>query len=298
MQMTRPKLLLFAYSMTGAQVFEELLRLKANIAAVYTYEDNPKENWFASVKQIALKNNIPAFTPEKIDEAEIMRIKKIAPDIILSVYYRSLLPNAVLESAPRGAFNMHGSLLPKYRGRAPINWVLVKGEKETGATLHYMVVRADAGDIADQEIVPIAFEDDAFSLTQKVSAAAVRIIKRSYGKIEEGKIKPVKQDLSAGAYFGRRTPQDGLIDWSCDETTIYNLVRAVTRPFPGAFTFLGGKKIIIWKALPLKTKTNAPCGTIISQNPLAVATAGNDLQIVDFETDIPKENLKGQLKGE
>ena len=218
----RPKLLFFGFSMTGAAVLEELIKMGANIIGVYTYEDNPKENWFPSVKLLAQKNNIPTYTPEKLTVEDVQNIKNLAPDIILSVYYRSLISDEILKLAPLGAFNMHGSLLPKYRGRAPINWVLVKGEKETGATLHYMVAKADAGDIVGQKVVPISNDDTALTLTKKVTVAACEIIKEVYPLIETKNLKPRKQDMSISTYFGRRTPADGLIDWNQNAQTIYN----------------------------------------------------------------------------
>ncbi len=280
---SRPKLLFFGFSMTGAAVLEELIKMGANIIGVYTYEDNPKENWFPSVKLLAQKHNIPTYTPEKLTEEDVQNIKSLAPDIILSVYYRSLISDEILKLAPFGAFNMHGSLLPKYRGRAPINWVLVKGEKETGATLHYMVAKADAGDIVGQKVVPIDNEDTALTLTKKVTAAACEIIKEVYPLIETKNLKPRKQDMSVSTYFGRRTPADGLINWNTEAQTIYNLIRAVTRPFPGAFFEEGGKKIIIWRAKVLPTKTQAEPGKTVSKNPYIITTATNDLEISDFE---------------
>ena len=280
---SRPKLLFFGFSMTGAAVLEELIKTGANIIGVYTYEDNPKENWFPSVKLLAQKNNIPTFTPEKLGTEDVQNIKNLAPDIILSVYYRSLISDEILKVAPLGAFNMHGSLLPKYRGRAPINWVLVKGEKETGATLHYMVAKADAGDIVGQKVVAISNEDTALTLTQKVTAAACEIIKEVYPLIETKNLKPRKQDMSISTYFGRRTPADGLIDWNQNAQTIYNLIRAVTKPFPGAFFEENGKKIIIWRAKVLPTKTQAAAGTTVSKKPYIITAADKDLEILEYE---------------
>lgn len=279
----RPKLLFFGFSMTGAAVLEELIKMGANIIGVYTYEDNPKENWFPSVKLLAQKHNIPTFTPEKLTSEDVQNIKSLAPDIILSVYYRSLISDEILKIAPLGSFNMHGSLLPKYRGRAPINWVLVKGEKETGATLHYMVAKADAGDIVGQKVVPIDNEDTALTLTKKVTAAACEIIKEVYPLIETKKLKPRKQDMSVSTYFGRRTPADGLINWNNEAQTIYNLIRAVTKPFPGAFFEENGKKIIIWRAKVLPAKTQAEPGKTVSKNPYIITTATNDLEILEYE---------------
>jgi methionyl-tRNA formyltransferase len=269
--------------MAGAEVLHQLIEDGANIAAVYTYEDNPAESWFESVKNLARAHNIPVFTPEHLAAADVENIRKTAPQIILSVYYRSLLPEDVLKTAPRGAYNIHGSYLPKYRGRAPVNWVLVNGESETGATLHHMTARADAGDIVAQEKVKIDFEDTALTLTQKVSAAARRIIKRALPLLENGPAKGAPQDMAASTYFGRRTPADGLINWQWDALKIYNLIRAVTKPFPGAFYAEDGKKIIVWKAKPLAQKSGLPAGSIVSRKPFVVATGGKDLEIVEYE---------------
>jgi len=294
--MTRPEILVFAFGMVGAEVLQELIDLKANVVAVYTYEDDPRENWFPSVKNMALVNNIPVYTPEKIEKEDSENIVALAPQIILSAYYRSLLPQIILDAAPLGAFNMHGSLLPKYRGRAPVNWVLVNGETETGVTLHYMVAKADAGDIVDQEKILIDMEDTAFTLTQKTAAVAREIIRRTLPRIENGSVQRTEQDHTQSSYFGRRTPADGLICWSDDERKIYNLIRAVTKPFPGAFTFLKGEKVFLWSARIRENKSTAPPGTIISSSPLVVSTGGHDLEIPAFSTTA--KNLTGQFNGE
>jgi methionyl-tRNA formyltransferase len=287
----RPPAVFFGFSMAGAEVLKELIGLGANIVGVYTYEDNPKENWFESVKNLALSQKIPVFTPQRLEAEDIANIRKIAPQLILSVYYRSLLPDEVLKIAPRGAYNIHGSYLPKYRGRAPVNWALVNGESETGATLHHMTARADAGDIVAQEKIKIDFEDTALTLTQKVSAAARRIIKRALPLLENGPAKGSPQDIAAGAYFGRRTPEDGLINWQWDAVKIYNLIRAVTKPFPGAFTYLeDGRKLIIWKAKILTLpQPHAWRGGGLTRAaateekiPLIFKTATHDLQILDY----------------
>jgi len=293
--MTRPKILVFAFSMVGAEVLQELIKLQANIVAVYTYEDDPRETWFPSVKEMALANKIPVYTPEKIERKDVENITVLAPHIILSAYYRSLLPQNVLDVAPLGAFNMHGSLLPRYRGCAPVNWVLVNGETETGVTLHYMVAQADAGDIVDQETIPIEISDTAFVLTQKVGDVARKIIRRALPAIEKGSVRRKKQDNGQSTYFSRRTPEDGLICWSDNEQKIYNLIRAVTKPFPGAFTFLNGKKVFIWSAKITEDKSTSPPGTIVSASPLVVSTGGYDLEVLTFTTEA--KSLTGQFHG-
>jgi len=147
-----------------------------------------------------------------------------------------MLPPEVLALARKGAFNMHGSLLPKYRGRAPVNWAILKGESETGATLHEMVTKPDAGRIVDQERVPIGPDETAAEVFAKVSDAAETVLKRSLPYLLAGTASLKKQDLSKGSYFGGRRPEDGRIDWSKSALEIHNLVRAVAPPYPGAFT--------------------------------------------------------------
>ena len=181
--------------------------------------------------------------PAEPDAAGLERtVEGLQPDFIFSFYYRSLLPEALLDCARRGALNMHGSLLPKYRGRAPVNWAILKGECETGATLHYMVARADAGDIVDQQPVPILLEDDAREVFAKVTVAAEIVLARSLPGLIAGTAPRRPQPVEPGQYFGRRRPEDGRIDWTRPALEIHNLVRAVAPPFPGAFGIVGAER--------------------------------------------------------
>jgi methionyl-tRNA formyltransferase len=135
---------------------------------------------------------------------------------------------------------MHGSLLPKFRGRAPVNWAVLAGERETGATLHYMTVKPDGGDVVAQTAVPILPDDTAREVFDKVTVAAEMTLDRVLPALVEGNAPRTPQDLARGSYFGGRRPEDGVIDWNNDATTIHNLVRAVAPPYPGAFTAVGG----------------------------------------------------------
>jgi UDP-4-amino-4-deoxy-L-arabinose formyltransferase / UDP-glucuronic acid dehydrogenase (UDP-4-keto-hexauronic acid decarboxylating) len=154
----------------------------------------------------------------------------------------------LLALAPLGAFNLHPSLLPAYRGRAPVNWVLVNGERETGVTLHHMVARADAGDIVGQRSVSIDDSDTALTLYRKLVPLGVELVTELHPKIVASTAPRRKMDLSLGSYVGRRRPDDGRIDWRWPARRIFNLVRAVTHPYPGAFCFVGGCKLMIWEA--------------------------------------------------
>jgi methionyl-tRNA formyltransferase len=213
-----------------------LLEAGVEVALVVTHRDDPKENvWFASVAKLARNHGLSVL--EDPSEQEILeKTAAIEPDFIFSFYYRRMLPASVLRLAKRGAFNMHGSLLPKYRGRAPVNWAIVMGETETGATLHEMIEKPDAGRIVDQQAVPIGPDDVAVEVFKRVTDAAEIALRRSIKDLVSGKAKLTSQDLSKGSYFGGRKPEDGRVDWSKSAKQIHDLVRAVAPPYPGAFT--------------------------------------------------------------
>jgi methionyl-tRNA formyltransferase len=234
----------FAYHDVGVRCLKALLSAGVEIPLVVTVADDPGENrWYASVAATGADYGLEVITPSTAASAELEgRLRALAPDFLFSFYYRSLLPAALLASARRGALNMHGSLLPKFRGRAPVNWAILKGERETGATLHYMVEQADAGDIVDQLAVPILADDDAREVFAKVTVAAETILARSLPQLFAGNAARRPQRILPGQYFGRRTPQDGRIDWSRPAREIHDLVRAVAPPFPGAFAEVRGER--------------------------------------------------------
>ena len=178
----------------------------------------------------------------------------LQPDLLFSCYYRHMLKAPLLALPRRGALNLHGSLLPRYRGRCPVNWVLVHGETETGVTLHYMEEKADRGDIVGQKRVPITPEDTALTLFAKMTAAAGELMRETYPLLRSGQAPRQPQDHTQATYFGGRRPADGLVDWQQPAMVVYNLMRAVTHPYPGAFTFFQERKLFIWQGLPLAAK--------------------------------------------
>ena len=272
------KLVVCAYHNVGYRCLEELLRQGADVRLVFTHEDSPTEEiWFASVRKLAERHDIPYVTSDINLPENVERLREIAPDFLLSFYYRNMIKPQVLELAKRGALNLHGSHLPKYRGRVPVNWAVINGETETGATLHYMVEKPDAGDIVDRERVEILFTDTAHDVFAKVTDAAVTVITRAWPLLVAGTAPRIAMDLKSGSYFGGRKPADGLIDWTKPAVAIYNLVRGVTHPYPGAFTHLGGKKVIIWSAWPVDG-TGEP-GRVVSTQPMLVGTGTGLLAI-------------------
>lgn len=288
MNRRRPRILLFAYSEVGCVCLEELIKQRAEIACVFTHEDDPEEEiWFRSVKEIAQKHGIPVRASSKLGDEDMEFCRTAAPELIFSFYYRALIPKEILLLPRLGAYNMHGALLPRYRGRACVNWAVLNGETRTGATLHVMTEKPDGGDIIDSEAVDIKFTDTALDVFLKVTEAARIITERSLPALEAGTAPRTPQNEAEATYFGRRRPEDGRIDWNKSAREIYNLIRAVTHPFPGAFADIGGKKYYIWKARPI-TGTAAP-GEVVSRSPLVIGAGSGLLEVLRIQPEGGKE---------
>ncbi|AGB82271.1 methionyl-tRNA formyltransferase [Serratia sp. FGI94] len=276
------KAIVFAYHDIGCAGLQALTDAGYDIQAVFTHTDAPGENhFFSSVARLGAELGLPVYAPEDVNHPLwVERIRELQPEIIFSFYYRNLLSDEVLSLAPLGGFNLHGSLLPRYRGRAPVNWVLVNGESETGVTLHKMVKRPDAGDIVGQQRVAIAEEDSALTLHKKVLAAAAHLLEEQLPKLKNGSATFSPQDESQASYFGRRSAADGEIQWHHSAGAIHNLVRAVTEPYPGAFSYLGQRKLIVWRSRPLAIEHDKQPGTVLSIAPLVVACGEGALEII------------------
>ncbi|HFK4062853.1 TPA: bifunctional UDP-4-amino-4-deoxy-L-arabinose formyltransferase/UDP-glucuronic acid oxidase ArnA [Kluyvera ascorbata] len=276
------KAVVFAYHDMGCTGIQALLDAGYDIEAIFTHPDNAGENnFFGSVARLAAEQGITVYAPEDVNHPLwVDRIRAMAPGVIFSFYYRNLLSDDILNLAPKGAFNLHGSLLPKYRGRAPLNWVLVNGEKETGVTLHRMTNRADAGDIVAQQTVAIADSDVALSLHRKLCAASQTLLGDVLPKIRSGQTQERAQNDADATYVGRRTPEDGRLTWEKPAQELHNLVRAVSDPWPGAFGYVGTNKFIVWKSRVRTDMAAAKPGTVLSVAPLVVACGEGALEIV------------------
>jgi UDP-4-amino-4-deoxy-L-arabinose formyltransferase/UDP-glucuronic acid dehydrogenase (UDP-4-keto-hexauronic acid decarboxylating) len=276
------KCIVFAYHDIGCAGIQSLIDAGYAIASVFTHADDPGENrFYASVAQLCARHGIPVQAPEDANHALwVERIRLLQPDFIFSFYYRHLLSAELLACAGRGAYNLHGSLLPRYRGRAPANWVLVNGETETGVTLHRMVERADAGAIVAQRSVPIAADDTALTLHGKLREAARGLLADCLPALARGELKERPQDESQASYFGRRTPADGELDWNRPATALANLVRAVTQPYPGAFAWHGDRKLVVWEAAAIDVDHGQTPGTVLSAQPLRIACGAGALEII------------------
>ncbi|GAB3628518.1 formyltransferase [Pandoraea terrae] len=244
------KAVVFAYHNVGVRCLQVLLARGVDVALVVSHQDNPNENiWFGSVAAVAAEHGIPVVTPEDAGGADLhAQIAAIAPDFIFSFYYRHMIPVALLGLARHGAFNMHGSLLPQYRGRVPVNWAVLRGETETGATLHEMAAKPDAGAIVAQTAVPILPDDTAGVVFEKVTVAAEQTLWTCLPGLLAGTAPRLPNDLAAGSYFGGRKPEDGRIDWTQPASAVYNLIRAVAPPYPGAFTDQSQRRWVVARA--------------------------------------------------
>jgi methionyl-tRNA formyltransferase len=278
----------FAYHNVGVRCLSVLLARGVDVRLVLTHEDSPDENvWFGSVRNRAIEHGVPAIAPPDPNAADVLeRVRSCEPDFLFSFYYRQMLKTPLLKSARRGAYNMHGSLLPKYRGRAPINWAILKGETETGATLHAMSEKPDAGDIVDQIAVPILPDDTAREVFEKVTVAAELTLNRCLPALIAGTAKLKPQDLSKGSYFGGRKPEDGAIAWTQSAREIHNLVRAVTRPYPGAFCDTAAGRLVVWRTL-MRNESAPGAPALAIQNGELVARCGDGglLKVLDAELD-------------
>ncbi|MFQ3671257.1 MAG: formyltransferase [Verrucomicrobiia bacterium] len=285
MHESSPRILVFAYSNVGHDCLDLLLRRHLRPVAVFTHQDDPTESrWFRSVAERAEAADLPVLTPDRLPPAEWLSrfTNEFRPDLIFSFYYRRMIPTALLDTARLGALNIHGSLLPKYRGKAPVNWAVLHGETETGATLHHMVREPDAGDIVDQQAVPIGPRDPAIEVMHAVTKAAVTVLDRQIDALLTGTAPRRPQNPEEATYFSGRRPEDGRIDWDQPTANIFNLIRAVTRPYPGAFSELPGLgRIRIWWAEP--TNLCGEPGQILSWNPTIVATRDGSLRLTDVE---------------
>ena len=255
----------FAYSEVGARCLAVLLARGVEVPLVFTHADDPHERrWFASVAELARAKGLRVVTPDDPNTPEWIEAGRAArPDFLFSFYYRHLLARGWLEVAPRGALNLHGSLLPKYRGRAPVHWAILNGETETGASLHTMVEKPDAGALVDQAPVPIGENDDALAVSLRVAEAAAVVLARSLPRLIAGTAAAVPLDLARGSYYGRRRPEDGRIDWRHGAKAVHDLVRAVAPPFPGAFCEAGGHRFEFQEtrldSAPARDAGCAPC---------------------------------------
>ena len=274
----------FAYHTFGARALAALLDRGETVAALVTHEDAPAEgDWFESAAEVARAHGVPVLTPRSPNEPPVVaRLAALEADVFLSVWYRRLLGPALLALPRVAALNLHGSLLPAYRGRAPLNWVIVNGETRTGVTLHHMTVEADAGDIVAQVPLDIEPDDTAMSLYDRMVKVGVDLLLHTYPAVLAGTAPRHPQEPARATVVGRRRPEDGRVAWTWPAARIANTIRAVTRPFPGAFTGDGARRLHLWEGHPVPAGETARPGTIVAigaDGGIVVATGEGHLHL-------------------
>jgi len=294
------KIGVFAYSEVGYSCLEQLIRMGEDIVFVVTHKDSKNENiWFRSVSGLAHKFNIPLLKPESIKEEKFIDVlSSFKPDVIFSFYFRKIFSKGLLSVPTLGCINLHGSLLPAYRGRAPVNWTIINGETETGVTFHYMTEKVDAGPIILQKRIKVENDETGLSLTKKIASQGAKLLEKLVEGLHMQNLSSSPQDESRTSYFGKRTPVMGRVEWKWDNEKIDNYVRALTEPFPGAFFMRNDKKCIIWKGEKKKCEIQEPPGTIvgISKDSILVKTGSGCFGIVELEVDEKKFTPEGLVE--
>ena len=286
----------FAYHNVGVRCLRVLLAHGVDVALVVTHEDDPRETiWFESVARVARERGIPVIAPADPSAAAVVdRVAACRPDFIFAFYYRRMLEPRLLALAPRGALNMHGSLLPRYRGRVPVNWAIIQGETETGATLHYMTEKPDAGDVVAQTAVPILPDETAKEVFDKVTAAAEATLDRALPGLVAGSAPRTPQDPRRASYFGGRKPEDGVIDWSQSAATIHNLVRALAPPYPGARTLLARTPSRLLRTRVVDPSASEPPALATEAGRIvAYCGGGGKLHVLELELDGERVDAQG-----
>lgn len=280
----------------GLKCLKQILDDKWEVKAIFTLAKRyaGRTSGFVDFSPIAAKYKIALYKIKNINtQINIDRIKRINPDLIIICGWQRLVSEKILKILPKGTISFHSSLLPRYRGRAPVNWAIINGEKKTGITMFYCDKEADTGDIIAQQSFPITLNDTCGTVYDKVAKAACGLIHKYLPRIKAGTVKIKKNRSIRHRFWPKRNPEDGRIQWNKSSLAVHNWIRALTRPYPGAFTYYDGEKVFIWKSkLNSRRKiTKHKPGEIIKisgkeDQPLVlVATADKPIWI----TDIRKE---------
>jgi len=281
------RILFFGGHKLAKITLEYLLEKNKNIiAAVMTETDN---EWYHGLEEVTDEYNLKLFEEKSINDNQFVEKvrSELKPDLIISVNFDQIFKKEIINIPEKGCINIHASLLPEYRGRAPLNWAILKGENETGVSVHYINEDIDTGKIILQERIEIKKTDYIADILEKAKEKYPEMINEAVDLIDNDKVDPVEQKKENGSYYGKRNPADGLIDWEQSAIKIYNLIRAVSHPYPGAFTYLNKKKVFIWRVeVEDKVANNEKPGKIIKKdgNSFIVQCGRGQLLVTDYET--------------
>jgi methionyl-tRNA formyltransferase len=249
------KVLFIGSTKRGYLALQTLAEAGAELAGVLSLrqDEHETERYERPFAELASKLHVPLHETKRLNDRDYADLisKRWRPDIAFVVGCRLRLPPQIYTAPPAGTLAVHDSCLPEYRGFAPLNWAILNGAAHTGVTLFYVTDRIDAGDIVAQQRVPIGPDDTAAEVYEHVCAATSTLLRETYPLLATGCAPRRPQDEAQASYTCPRVPADGLIDWHASTLAIYNQVRALTRPYPGAFTSLDGQRLMIWRAAPV-----------------------------------------------
>jgi len=271
----------------GKECLQEILDAGGNVTAIFTFDEEmaAKTSGAVPFDDLAASYNIPLYKIKNTNTPEAVEIiRQVTPDVIFVIGWTRLVSADVLAIPEYGCIGMHASLLPKYRGRAPVNWALINNETVTGNTMILLDDGVDTGDILLQRTIPITLADTCKTLYDKVAQAGREMIREILPYLDRGELPRSPQNHSEATVMPKRTPEDGLINWEKTSLELYNWVRALTHPYPGAFTVFAGRKLFIWEAQVTHHSTNNKSmrkfkpGTVVAlTDGITVATGGDEL---------------------
>lgn len=249
--MERLRVVLLCAGEIGYGCMRRVLRSEAAcLVAVFTYRvEPPQEHYLELIKRLGVEADVPVYEAANVGREEFRGLwESLSPDYIFCVKWRTMVPRRVMDSARGGLVIFHASLLPEYRGFAPMNWPIINGESKTGLTMFYAAEEVDSGDIIEQRERVLADEDDAGTLDAWVTETAGQMLEENLPRLAAGTAPRVPQDHSRATYAIWRGPEDGRIDWSRPTREIHSLVRGLTSPYPGAYSMVEGRRLIVWSA--------------------------------------------------
>lgn len=268
----------------GRRCLEALLAMGEPFAGFITLKEEIAATTSGAVPfdDLASRHGVPLLKVRDLNHpANVERVRAMRPDLILVIGWTRLLGAGILAIPPLGAIGFHASLLPRYRGRAPVNWAIINGETETGNTMFFLDGGVDTGDIIAQRRIVISAEDTCATLYEKVAAEAIGMLRENLPLLKRGAAPRLSQDHAKATVMPARRPEDGLIDWSKNPAALHNWIRALTHPYPGAFTYLGSRPLFVWKGEPARTGSGAP-GEILHAAPgegIVVAAGAGAIRI-------------------
>lgn len=279
-----------SFDTIGRDCLEAAAEAGARIVGVVTLPGplDPDRSGQCSFGEVAARLGARLVETRDVNAEETLAaVRALDPELVFVVGWSQLVREPFIALARAGVFGMHPTLLPRHRGRAPIPWAILSGLARTGVTLFEIAdSTADSGAIVGQVVVEIAPDETATTLYEKVSAAHVELVRECVPQLLAGTAPRIPQDPRRASAWPRRTPADGIIDWETRARYLYDWVRAQTRPYPGAFTWLGEEKVVIWRARPVELRTDAPAGTVVERRPEGpvVACGEGGLVLEEVET--------------